>query len=463
MELDLAIVGAGPAGLGAAIEAAGLGLSVVVLDEQPAPGGQVHRAIEVRKAAGRLDGEDDRDGAALVAAFRASGAVHWPSVQVWRMDPPAGGAGFRLVATQDGASQVIAAKRVLLAVGALERPAPFPGWTLPGVLTVGAAQILLKSGGNLPAAPLVIAGQGPLPLLFASQLAKAGMVLDLILDTAPAEAWRRALPHLPGALRGWQQLARGLRLMLALRRSPARRVARVREIEALGEHRLEAVRYRTKAGWAQVPATILLVHEGVIPNVQPAMSLGVEHVWDDGQACWRPKLGVDGETSVPGLFIAGDAAGIGGWRVAAIDGRLAGLRAAETLGVSIDAARRSRLRLERRPHAALRPFLDALGRPREELLAPADATVVCRCEMVTAGTVRAAVQAGATGPNEVKIRTRCGMGPCQGRLCGPSLTMLVAEARGVSPAEAGHLRIRPPLKPVTLGDMAGIPLEDRSG
>ncbi|EFH13119.1 NAD(P)/FAD-dependent oxidoreductase, partial [Teichococcus cervicalis] len=168
---DLAIIGAGPAGMSAALEAAGLGLSVLVLDEQPAPGGQIFRAVERAAADPALRGEYADSGALLARRFRAMPNVDYrPGTQLWNIDAATGLLSFR---APDGPGEAQAA-RILLATGAQERPVPVPGWTLPGVMSAGAAQILLKQAGAVPKGKLVLAGQGPLLWLLAAQLARAG-------------------------------------------------------------------------------------------------------------------------------------------------------------------------------------------------------------------------------------------------------------------------------------------------
>jgi NADPH-dependent 2,4-dienoyl-CoA reductase/sulfur reductase-like enzyme len=450
---DVAIVGAGSAGMAAAIAVAEAGLDVVVLDDQPAPGGQVHRAIESRAHVS----EDDRDGAKLAAAFRASSATYWPNTALWQVDRRLDAEDFSLYLSEGGTTRAIHAGRLLIATGAMERPVPIPGWTLPGVMTVGAAQILLKTGGNIPQGKVVIAGQGPLPLLYATQLLKAGGKPVALLETTPRGAMRRAFAHLPGALANAGQLLKGLRFLADVRSSGVPMMGGVDRVEAVGEGRLTSVRYRAKGQVQEIDADVLLLHEGVVPHTHLARSLGVEHVWNATQLCWHPRLGNDGETSVAGVRIAGDGAGIGGWRIAALDGQLVALAIADEFGKGQrDSAV---LRRERAKLAKLRPFLDAWYQPRGALLAPADPVIVCRCEEKTAAELRAAVRLGCTGPNQVKSFTRCGMGPCQGRQCGLTLTTLIAAERGVTPEMAGALRIRPPLKPLTLGELAGLAAE----
>ncbi len=453
---DVVVIGAGPAGMAAAIAASQAGAAVLVLDEQAAPGGQVHRAIESRI----LKGRDDIDGLALVRAFRASSAERWPGAAVWQIEPmpEASDRGFTVSIIRAGAAQRLAARQVIVATGANERPVPIVGWTLPGVMTVGAAQILLKTGGNVPAGRTVIAGQGPLVLLYASQMLAAGVRPAAILDTTAPGALRSALRHLPGALADLGQIARGLGFMAAIRKAGVPVMRGVRDVKAEGRGRLEEVHHLSAGRWRTMPADLLLLHEGVTPHTHPAMSAGAAHGWDAAQLCWRPLLDGDGETTVRGLRVAGDGGGIAGWRLAAMDGERVGLAAARALGLS----RRhgpSEADLQRRSarHRPLRRFLDAYNRPRTAILCPADDVVVCRCENRTAGDIRAAVEAGCLGPNQVKVMTRCGMGPCQGRECALTLSALVAEARRMTPDAVGHLTIRPPLKPLTLGELASLP------
>jgi NADPH-dependent 2,4-dienoyl-CoA reductase/sulfur reductase-like enzyme len=448
---DVAVVGAGPAGMAAAIEMSSAGLSVLVLDEQAAPGGQVHRAIEARKH----ESDDDRNGASLIAAFRASAATLWSEAAVWQIEKSPDGLLFFIYLNRAGATRRVMARQLVISTGAIERPVPIKGWTLPGVMTVGAAQILLKTGENVPSGKVVIAGQGPLPLLYATQLIKAGVKPVAFLETTPPSALRRGLPHLMGALANAGQLIKGLRFLADIRDAGVPIMRGIEAVEALGEKRLTAVLHRAAGHTQEIPADLLLLHEGVVPHTHLAMSLGIEHRWDDRQLCWRPVLEDAGRCSLDDVRIIGDGAGIGGWRVAEMDGRLTGISVAEERGKVAFSARGS-LVTKRDRLARLRPFLDAWYRPRAELLSPPDDVIVCRCEEKTAGDVRTALRQGCLGPNQVKSFIRCGMGPCQGRECGLTLTTLIAAERGLSPNEIGYLRIRPPLHPLTLGEFASL-------
>lgn len=453
---DLVVIGGGPAGLAAAVQARQLGLSVALVDEQPEVGGQIFRAVERAEAEGRAAalGEDYRHGLGLARAFHDSGATHFASHQVWQVEP-----GGRVFATDGSASRLIEGRRVLVAVGAIERPVPIRGWTLPGVMTVGSAQILHKTIGLLPDAGVWIAGTGPLALHFAVEVVAAGGRIAGILDTARAPLPETALRHVGGVLRGWRYVARGLGYLAKLRMADVRRVTGVESVEAVGEGRIERIRWRAGGQCHEAPASGLLLHEGVLPNTHMTMAVGCAHDWDEAQKCFRPRADRFGATDVEAIFVAGDCGGIGGARAAECRGRLSALGVATSIGV-LPVADRDRLAqpvvAEMRGHEALRGFLDALYAPADELIVPPDDVTVCRCEGITAGRIREAASLGCRGPNQVKSFTRCGMGPCQGRMCGTTVTATLAAALGMTPQEVGSFRIRPPLKPLRLGELAAL-------
>jgi len=459
---DLAIIGAGPAGMSAAVTAREEGLSVIVLDEQPAPGGQIWRAVgrNAETRPGNLDflGEDYARGAELVARFESSGAQFWPGASVWHVDSPDEGDKVVTLAW-DGVTRQLRAGALLIATGAMERPVPIPGWTLPGVMTVGAAQTLLKSSGHYPEPPLLLAGSGPLLLLFAAQCIAAGIGIAAVLETTPPGAYLRGLPHLPKALLGWRTLLKGRRLKRQLAASGIPVYRAVTDLEALGPGQLERVRFRSAGVPVELEAAHLLLHEGVVPNPQLTRLLRCEHHWDNAQRCFRPDLSDRGETSVENVFVAGDGGGIGGAMAAVHSGRIAALEIAERFGtvnrpsgdVEIVKARDG-LRAE----LAVRPLLDAMFPPPDWIGRLDGDVMVCRCEEVSAGALREAAALGAPGPNQAKAFLRAGMGPCQGRMCGLTVTEILADAHGKPPDQIGYYRIRPPIKPVTLGELAAL-------
>ncbi|MDH6590207.1 thioredoxin reductase/bacterioferritin-associated ferredoxin [Variovorax sp. TBS-050B] len=461
LECDLLVIGAGPAGLAAATRAARLGLDTVLIDEQPAPGGQIYRAIGSTPVQDRaILGADYWHGLDLLAPFRASGARHVAGAMVWAVNRRDEG-GFE-VAYSNAAERtggLLHCRHIVLATGAQERPFPVPGWTLPGVLTAGAAQILLKTAGVVPTGTTVLAGAGPLLYLLAWQYLNAGVKIHALLETGVPGQWRRALPHAWGFLRS-PYLGKGLKLLRAVK-AQVPVVGGVGALEAIGvQGRLAQLRYEAGGETRTIDVDQLLLHQGVVPNTQLSRAIGADHAWNERQDCWEPVVDAWGATSVPQLTIAGDGAGIAGAVAAEHRGRLAALHAAASLGV-LDAAARDR---EAAPHRAAlsratrgREFFETLYRVPERLRRPVGDTIVCRCEEVTAAQVREATRLGCQGPNQLKAFLRCGMGPCQGRFCGLTVTEVMADEQGRHPRDVGSYRVRFPIKPVTLGEIAALP------
>lgn len=452
---DALILGCGPAGMAAAVRASTLGLRVALIDEQAAPGGQIWRGIEQSVAQGRAKslGRDYVDGLELVAAFRNSGVDYVPQATVWQVEP-----GFRVFAQRAGAVEIMRAPRILVATGAMERTAPFPGWTLPGVLTVGAAQILLKTADQIPDEAVWLVGSGPLLLLYATQLLDAGGRIAGILDTRAPGSRRRALGFVGRSVAGWREILKGAQWVSRLKSVP--KIRQVVAIEAYGNARLEGVRYRTSSGAVgSVPTKMLLVHEGVIPDTHLTLALGCEHRWSHAQQCFAPVHDEWGETTLPNCFVAGDADGIGGARVARFAGDLAGYALARSAGLASPAGTErevTQVRARLAAASSLRPMLDALYAPRPVLATLTHETVVCRCENVTAGVLRSAIDDGARDANHLKAQTRCGMGACLGRQCGTIASMLIAGATGGDMDRTGLARSRPPLRPITLSQLASL-------
>jgi len=451
---DLVVIGAGPAGMAAATMAAELGLGVTILDEQPRPGGQIYRDVD-RVAPKRADilGADYTHGTQLTAGLRHDRIDHVAGAVVWAIED-----GFRVSYTSDGRGSQIGADRILLATGALERPMPLPGWTLPGVMTAGAGQILLKQSGVL-ARNAVLVGSGPLLYLIAAQMVRAGSPPAAMVETQTRADLVRAARHFGGALRGWRYLLKGLGMLAEIARAQVPRYTAATAIAIEGRDRAEAVTFTRRGRSHRIACDTVFLHHGVVPNTQAARSLNVAHTWNSGQSCFTPTLDDWGQGDIPGVLIAGDGAGIGGAKAAEYAGRLAALKIAEDLG-HLSGVERDRkaapLRSARERELAARPFLDSAYPPFGEALSPDDATIICRCEEVAAGDIRRYAGLGCLGPNQTKAYGRAGMGPCQGRYCGLTVTTLLAETNNQTPDETGYYRIRPPLKPVTLGELAAM-------
>lgn len=452
---DLVIIGAGPGGMSAALTAASCGLKALVLDEQPRPGGQIYRNVTVAPASiASLLGPDYRHGETLTTRLAGSGIDVRQGTLVWDV-----ARDLTVTAQQSGRSFQVSAPQLIATGGAMERASPLPGWTLPGVLNAGAAQVALKGAASVPAGRVVLAGGGPLLLLVACQLLEAGAKLAGIVETSPAGNRRRALRHLPAALGAPALMAKGLRLLWQLRRAGVPMYSQATDLRIEGEERVQALNFFAGGSERRLEADVVLLHHGVVPNTQLSRLLRVDHEWSDVQLAWQPRVDAWGETSLQGFRIAGDGAAIAGALAAEASGALAALGAAQALG-KLGTSECARLAEPWHRQLArqlrIRPFLDALYRPPEWLADPADDTIVCRCEEVTAGRVREMARLGCQGPNQTKFFSRCGMGPCQGRVCGIPVTQVLAKALHKSPGEVGAYRIRAPLKPVPLASIAAL-------
>jgi NADPH-dependent 2,4-dienoyl-CoA reductase/sulfur reductase-like enzyme len=451
---DLIVIGAGPAGMSAAHRAAELGLSVLILDEQPAAGGQIYRNVD-RASAARNDilGKDYTHGRTLTEGLHHENITHLKGAVMWQIED-----GTRVAFTANGKGALAVGQRILLATGALERPMPLPGWTLPGVMTAGAAQILLKQSG-IACQGAVLVGSGPLLYLIATQMVRAGVPPLLLIETQTTRDLAKSMRHLGGALRGWPYLVKGLRMLWELRRAGIVRHVGATGITIEGDQSAQAVTFDIGKTAHRIECGTVLLHHGVVPNTQAARSIDIAHLWDDTQNCFVPDCDAWGRSTVATVYISGDGARIGGAKAAAIAGEIAALEIARDLEkISTqdrDAAARhlhKDLAIER----AARPFIDTAYPPYAGAIAPPDETIICRCEEVTAGDIRRFAWLGCLGPNQAKAFGRSGMGPCQGRYCGLSVSQILAASNDMSLDDTGYYRIRPPLKPVTLGELAAM-------
>lgn len=454
---DVVVIGAGPAGLAAAAMTAEAGLATLLADENAGPGGQIYRAITSTPVKDRAAlGADYWHGTHLVDRIVKSGAHVLHDAVVWSLDRD-----LVVGISHGGQAQLIQARRVIIATGALERPFPIPGWTLPGVLTVGAAQTLLKSSGLAPSGRTVIAGMGPLIWLYAAQILRLGGSIDAILDTTPRGNYLKALRHAPAFLLSPLR-AKGMALVREVKKK-VRVISNVTALRAEGDAAVTRIAYKTANGAEQhIDVDTLLLHQGVVPNVNLAMAADVAHHWDPIQLCYAPEIDASGGTSVPGIAVAGDGAGIAGAYAAEERGRLAALAAIQELMPEAPVESEQRLQQMLDRHEFGRRFIDVLFQPPKPFRVPDDATIVCRCEEVTAGQIRATVALGCEGPNQMKAFLRCGMGPCQGRLCGLTVTEVIADARAVPPDDVGYYRLRAPVKPISLAELAGVPTDEQA-
>jgi NADPH-dependent 2,4-dienoyl-CoA reductase/sulfur reductase-like enzyme len=436
-------------------------VGVILVDENRRLGGQYYR--QAPAAPGASDaagiGPEQAEGRRLVQEVRALGVEVRLETAAW------GVFDGRTVAlaTHDRASRV-RAEALVLAAGAHDRPVPFPGWTLPGVMTAGGALNLMKGDRVLPGRRVLVAGSGPLLLVVAHRLIREGAEIVAVCEAAALRGlWRlglRLLPHL-------DMVQRGYRHRQALQQAGVPFLTGHVIRRALGTSAVEgAIVSRCDEDWVPLPRTerafevdTVVVGYGLVPSLALSRVAGCEHRYVPLVDAWAPVRSRDMESTVPGLFVVGDGAGPAGAAVALAEGRLAGLAVANRLGKLAGRAwtkERARARGRLRHLEGFRRVLDGLYRvgPGLHTLAD-DGTVLCRCEEVSAGETLAAIRDGATETNEVKAWTRVGMGRCQGRMCGPALAQMIARVTGRPVAEIGPLTARPPVTPVPLGVLAG--------
>lgn len=455
---DLVVIGAGPAGMAATVAAAGRGLTILVVDRDGAEGGQIHRGIAtVSPRRAEVLGAAYAAGAEAAAAFRAAAIDHLAAAEVWYLD----GTPLVGVKTEEGA-RLIAARHVIIATGAIERPMPIPGWTLPGMMTAGAGQILLKSAGLLPRGRTILAGTGPLLWLLAAQYLRAGRAPALIVDTTPRRNLLGALAHLPAFLAS-PLFVEGMKLVATVRRHVA-------VVGGAGDLAIEESGGLRRLGFVaggrrrSEPFDRLFLHQGVLPEIGLARAAGLALRWNPVRAAFEPVVDSFGVSSVATISIAGDGAGIDGADAARPAGTLAALEACHRLGV-LDGDARDRLaepvRAALRRALGGRRFVDLLWRPAPEARRGRPGAILCRCEEVTTDDLAGVLtETGASAADQVKAFTRCGMGACRGRLCGTAVAETVAALTGTAVETVGLPRLRPPVRDVTLGDLAALASAD---
>jgi thioredoxin reductase len=465
---DVLVIGGGPAGLAAGSEAAGAGLSVAIVDERPTFGGQIFKqpGLGFRVTSAKELGHDYARGRLLIEAAERSGAELLPRTSAVAIR------GTSVVVVEDGEhARAVDARCVIVAAGAHDRPVVFPGWTLPGVITAGGAQALVKTQRVLPGHSIVFAGSGPLALAFPAQLRGYGANVTLVLEAGPAPAARDVV-RLVRAARGNVRLLRDAldyRARLLRDRVPLRYRRIV--VRAEGDGCVERVVHAAAgADWRPVPgseeevrADTLCVGYGFFPSVELLRLAGCDFDYDEDLG--GPVVVRDTwlRTSIDGISAAGDGTGVTGSYAAVDEGRLAALGAAVDLRAlsAGEAARRAeplRRGLARREafRAALRP-LHAVGAGIYELAALD--TVVCRCEELTAAELDGAI-ASSTDLNAIKALSRVAMGMCQGRNCQRHVAAAIGRRHGARIGDLPVATPRMPLRPVPIAAVADASVED---
>lgn len=451
MSVRAVIVGAGPAGVRAAQTLVAHGVRPVMVDEAPRWGGQIYRQpplgfTRTKKTlygfeAGRAD-----------AVHRAMAGIldkidYRPDTLVWSAE------ASQLDLLHQGQMSTLPYSHLIVATGATDRVLPFPGWTLPGIYTLGAAQVALKFQGCAIGSRVVFAGTGPLLYLIAYQYAKAGAQVVAVLDTARFSDKAAAAP----AMLGQPALfAKGLYYLGWLRLHGIAVHQGVELTHATGGERVQAMHWR-KAGRDQhIDCDGVGFGYALRPETQLPDLLGCRFRYDKLQRGALPERDAAGRSSVAGVYLAGDGAGIMGADAAEWGGERAALALLADAGNTVDASRAASLEKRLAAVASFRQGLErAFPFPAGWAASAPDELVICRCEEITAGELRRCVaDTGAREMNRLKALTRVGMGRCQGRTCGVAAAEILAHACAVKPDAVGRLRGQSPIKPLPFSAVA---------
>ncbi len=453
---SVVIVGAGPAGMAAATVLAGHGVRPIVLNEGTEPGGQAWRratapvALDMPLLLGSEFPKFERAHAGFAAALPR--IDHRPGTLAWNVF------GGEVFAQSGRHASALRYEALILATGATDRMLPVPGWTLPGVYTLGAAQTLLKDQGASIGRRVVFVGASPLLYLAALQFRAMGVEVAAVLDTTGLAAKLRAAPAMLTA--DARTTMRGLGYMATLRRQGVALHLGASGIAIEGEGRVSGVRFGPAGAERRIACDAVALGFGLRSEIQLAELAGATLRFDPVFRQWLPSADGDGRAGER-LYVAGDGAAIGGADAAALSGRLAAYAVLADAGKPVPDTERASLRAGL---ARLRRFQAAMAGafawPSHWLAAMPDDTPLCRCEGVSLGAMRDAVgrPLGPGDVNRAKALTRCGMGRCQGRFCGLATAELIAETRGVPIAEIGRLRVQAPVKPVPLDTVLEEPV-----
>jgi len=457
---DVLVIGAGPGGLAAALAARQAGASVVVLDERSLAGGQYYKQLSVEGPDIAPPDRQHRQGAELIAQVRAAGVEMIGDALVWGAFEP-GEYGVAI----NGHTQRWKPRATIIATGAYERGWQVPGWTLPGVMTTGAAQTLWRTARRLPGQRVLIAGNGPLNLQLAAELRAGGATVVAVVEAAAApglsslSSLLRMVASAPGLVLD------GLRYRLALQQGKGRMIHRtlVSGIEALGETlRVSLCDVDGQPQPESFEVDCVCLGYGFEPANELLRALGCSHDYDPGRRQLVTRRDARGQTDIDGVFALGDCTGMGGAKAALAEGRLVGLEAAITCGYQPsgelhESGREAEAELKRQRafQKALWTLYKADAKPPTVNSSAKAGCLVCRCEEVSFATLQQALDGGISTVGAIKRHTRIGMGRCQGRYCAATLDEQVCAMTGAQRSELSGFAPRLPVKPVTIAELAG--------
>jgi len=464
-QTEIAIVGGGPAGLASALSAHRAGAQVTMIDEYPRPGGQIFRQMPESFEAlpPGIQGREQAKAQRLFQRLAGSSVEFLPETLVWGVED----CKTLLLYREGVGAEALRAEAIVVAAGAYDRPIAFPGWTLPGVWAVGGAQAMLKGQQLRPGRRVLVAGAGPLLLPLAKTLVESGATVVGVVEATTRLEWVRQGYRMWGH---WDRMLDAYEYERALLEAGVPRYFGHVVVGAEGGDCVERVTIAAvDARWRPLPESeksfdvdLLCIGYGFLSSMELPRLLGCKLRYHAAQEQYLPLHNQDMESSVPGLFVAGETTGIGGAEMASFEGEVAGLAAARLLGHELSPqlqGEMERARARRRHQEGFARMLDDLFamRPGIYELARPD-TVICRCEEIAVQDIVVAVDRGAGSANALKGWTRVGMGPCQGRICGNLAAHLVAREAGRPLKGLLDFSPRPPIKPVPLEALASLDL-----
>jgi NADPH-dependent 2,4-dienoyl-CoA reductase/sulfur reductase-like enzyme/bacterioferritin-associated ferredoxin len=468
---DLAVIGAGPAGIQAAISACEAGARTVLIDPFPQAGGQFYKSLPAAYKAVRKTAIE-KEGDLLIERLGKLPITQLYNAVTWGIFKEENQEGFQVTLYGKDSPRQVHARMLVLANGAFDTPLAFPGWTLPGVITSGAALILLKNQRVAPFQRALVTGTGPLLLSAAAHLIEAGVEVVNVCEANRIKP--KAISHVPTLIREWQRLREAAKYFSVLYRARTAYKMGWTIVEARGKQQVEeAVIAKIDDKEVPVPGTeqtlsvdTVVCGYGLTPNTSLARMIGCRLEYHPEKGGWVPWRDKTLQTSVAGIYMAGDCSGIVGAENALLEGHIAGCAAVCESGYISKQKMDGVLEQIKVSLNQQRRFGQVLGElfpPKSGLNSLAhDDTILCRCEDINMGEVRAAVAAGARTIGEVKMITRSGMGNCQGKMCERSVAEAIVRELGVertSPESVGMYSIRPPLHPLPIEFFANADME----
>lgn len=457
-QTELIIIGAGPAGIQAAITAANAGMQVTLIDSNPQPGGQYYKQIPKQfsmsdntshqREALSLINNLNKPSIKILSKTLVWGIFHNPKTKMWQATLHGENCPARLEAPT-----------IIIASGAYDRSIPFPGWDLPGVITAGAAQVMIKHQGILPGKRVIVSGSGPLQLAASANLVDAGALVVEILE-CNQNLIHKGFPHLLSAWGQWKRMQEGLEYggSLIKAKVPYRigscvvRVDGDERVEEATIAKLNASGIPIKGSLRKIAVDTVVVGYGLTPSTEFFRLLDVDMFFSDSAGVFLPNRNEFFQTSASGIYAIGDCAGIGGAGLAMLEGKIAAAHIALHSGhlknndfeIFLEKIK-SRLRREQKFERMLE---DVFALPKGLFSLAESDTIICRCEQISLAEVKEAVSYGAQSITDIKNITRSSMGNCQGRTCGSILSQILAQESQRLPSDGHYLQVRPPVHPI---------------